>query len=251
MHGDFAITRQQARELDRATIAEVGVKGLILMENAGRACALEGARMLLGAPACADGSPAGDLAGNRVAVFCGLGNNGGDGFVVARHLHNWGADVRTCLLGGVTNALLKGGDAAVNLEIALNMDIPVHEAAGPTAVREFSAQCRGSDLVVDALLGTGLDRPVEEPYRAAVKAVRAVGSPVLAVDVPSGLDCDTGRALGEAVRADVTVTFVLPKRGFREPGAADYTGRVVVAEISVPRKLIERFVALWRAQEDR
>jgi NAD(P)H-hydrate epimerase len=248
---EFYATRNQARELDKAAIDAVGVKGLILMENAGRACAAEAVHMLRGAGAADDEGPplARGAAGKRVVVFCGMGNNGGDGFVVARHLHNWGAQVGTVLLGGISDALRKAGDAAVNLEIALNMDIPVVEVADAAQARAAAQEAGAADLLVDALLGTGLDRDVGEPYRALIEGINKLGSPVLAVDVPSGLDCDTGRALGCAVRAAVTVTFVLPKRGFACPGAAEYTGEIKVAEISVPRGLIADRVARWKSQE--
>jgi len=247
MH-DFAASREQARELDKAAIEAFGVKGLILMENAGRACALEAARMLRGEGGPQDqpdGPPA--LDGMRVAVLCGMGNNGGDGFVIARHLHNWGADVTTFLAGRIPDAILRAGDAAVNMEIVLNMDVPVKEVQSAAQARALAGQCAGADLVIDALLGTGLDREVGEPYLSLIGAIGDLGKPVLAVDVPSGLDCDSGLPLGCALRADLTVTFVLSKRGFSAPGASEYTGRVKVAEISVPRGLIEQRVARWRA----
>jgi NAD(P)H-hydrate epimerase len=178
-----------------------------------------------------------------------MGNNGGDGFVVARHLHNWGAEVGTVLVGSISDALLKAGDAAVNLEIVLNMDIPVAEIRAAAQARAAAQEAGAANLLVDALLGTGLDRDVGEPYRTLIEGINELGLPVLAVDVPSGLDCDTGLALGCAVHAAVTVTFVLPKRGFACPGAAEYTGKAKVAEISVPRNLIEDRVARWKSQE--
>lgn len=246
-------TREQARELDKAAIDGVGVKGLILMENAGRACALVAADMLAGADGARDGggwrTP--NLTGRRVSVFCGMGNNGGDGFVIARHLHNWGAHVRAFLLGSIAEALVRAGAAAVNLEIALNMDIPVTEIGGAADVQAAAHACDGDALIIDALLGTGLDRDVREPYRSAIRTICELDCPALAVDVPSGLDCDTGRPLGCAVVADVTVTFVLSKLGFSCPGAAEYTGRVEVAEISIPRQLIAEHVERWRAEGDK
>jgi NAD(P)H-hydrate epimerase len=216
---------------------EYGVRGLILMENAGRACAREAAQML------------GTAEGRRVVTFCGSGNNGGDGFVVARHLSNWGAEPRTFLTAETEEVLQKGGDAAVNLEIALNMGIPVEEIHDVEQANGALRQSEGADLVVDALLGTGIDSRIREPYRTLIDGMCELGAPVLSVDVPSGLDCDTGAALGTAVRADRTVTFVLNKRGFTREGAARFTGEVVVAEISVPRGLIEEQVARWQAEE--
>jgi len=230
----FSATREQIREIDRRAIQEFGVKGLILMENAGRACAQEAEGMLGGAE------------GKEVAILCGPGNNGGDGFVVARHLANRAAAVRIHLLGSVDKVLHSAGDAAVNLEIALNMDIPLAEISDPGAVEQAAGKWEAADLIVDAMLGTGLRGQVRQPFLSAICVLNGLGCPVLAVDIPSGLDCDTGNPLGAAVRADRTVTFVLNKKGFLQPEAVQYTGRVVVADISVPRRLIEQLVAAWR-----
>ena len=202
MNAGFTLTRQQARELDSIAIGQYGIKGLILMENAGRACATEAADMLA-------------RSGGRYAVvFCGSGNNGGDGFVVGRHLANRGIRVVTFLVGKVTDALRKAGDAAVNLEISLKMDIPVRELEGEESVRSALAETAHADLIVDALLGTGTTGDVREPYLSIIAGINELRLPVLGVDIPSGLDCDTGKPLGIAVRATRTVTFVALKRGF-------------------------------------
>lgn len=236
MDVDFLATRRQVRDIDRIAIDAYGVRGLILMENAGRACAREAAEML------------GRTEGRQVVVFCGTGNNGGDGFVVARHLENRGCSVRTFLAGRIDDVLRQAGDASVNLEIALNMGIPVGEVNDQTAARRALEESAGAHLIVDALLGTGLEREVAEPHRSLINGINELGVPVLSVDVPSGLDCDTGQPLGVAVRADRTVTFVLGKQGFARPGADRYTGKVRVAEISVPRRVIETQVAQWRSE---
>jgi len=222
----FCLTREQARQIDRLAMEQYGMPGLILMENAGRACAAEAAAMLREAER------------SLAVIFCGPGNNGGDGFVVARHLWNWGFPVRAFLIGRTGDALGKGGEAAVNLSIALKMGIPVAEIDGPEGVCRAVERSRGAGLILDALFGTGLDKPVREPCRFLISGINELGVPVLAVDVPSGLDCDSGRALGVAVRARRTLTFVLPKCGFRAPGAAAYTGEVKVAEIGLPRQVI-------------
>ena len=237
MSVDYAITREQARELDRITMEEYGVRGLILMENAGRACAWNAADMM------------GGCKRRSASVFCGKGNNGGDGFVVARHLVNWGAEVRAYLLDTVKETLDRGGDPAVNLQIALNMDIPVEEVPEPGEAADAVREAGDADLAVDALLGTGITGEVREPFASAVGALNELDVPVMAVDVPTGLDCDTGRPQGDAVRADRTVTFVLNKQGYTREGADEWTGRVKVAEISVPRALIERKVQEWKAAD--
>ncbi len=236
MSDEFFLTRQQARKIDTAAINQYGVKGLILMENAGRACAEEAGAML------------GEACGKHVIVFCGPGNNGGDGFVLARHLENRGAGVRMFLVGRIDDILRQAGDSAVNLEIALNMGIPVSEIGEAEAVQAALEASGDADLIVDALFGTGLAGQVRGAYRSLINGMNELGIPILSVDIPSGLDCDTGLPLGLAVRASRTVTFVLPKRGFTRPEAAQYTGEVKVAEISVPQELIESQVARWRSE---
>lgn len=237
MQADFAATREQIRELDRIAIEEYGVPGVILMENAGRWCARTADRMLEGAR------------GKTVTTVCGKGNNGGDGFVVARHLANWGAEVSVLLLGRAEEVAEDGGEAAVNLRIALKMGLAVRELETQPDVAEALRGHAETHLLVDALLGTGLTSEVRQPYRTAIERINAAPAPVLSVDVPSGLNCNTGRALGVAVRADRTVTFALRKQGFDRPGAEAHTGRVEVAEISVPRAAIERKLAEWTSEK--
>ncbi|MHC4592656.1 MAG: NAD(P)H-hydrate epimerase [Planctomycetota bacterium] len=230
MRDQPALSRDEVRELDRVAIEDYGINGLILMENAGRWCARAASRVL------------GKAEGRKVTVVCGRGNNGGDGFVVARHLTNWGAHVDVLLLAAAEDVLQGGGETAANLSIILNMGIPLHEADSAEEIAEAVGAASNSDLLVDGLLGTGARGEVREPFRSAIRAINESECPVLAIDVPSGLDCDTGKPLGEAVRADRTVTFVARKIGFTQPGAQEYTGRVEVAEISIPRAAIERVV---------
>lgn len=226
-----SLARDQVRELDRIAISEYGIPGVVLMENAGRACAEAALEML------------GNRLGRRVLVVCGKGNNGGDGFVVARHLANGGADVRIVTVAPVADMLDQENDASVNLQIALKMDMPLRECGTPAQVRNALTEEGAWDLIVDAMLGTGISGEVREPYRTAIEAVNESACPVLAVDLPSGLDCDTGQPLGAAVRADRTVTFVARKAGFDAAGASDYTGKVAVAEISIPAGEVRRMLA--------
>ena len=228
-----SITREQVRELDRIAIHEYGIAGLILMENAGRACADEAVKML--------GTPA----GKHVAVIAGRGNNGGDGFVLARHLSNAKATVEIFLTAPVEELLSEPGDAATNLEITLNMGIAAHAATTREAVERAMERIGEADLVVDAMLGTGISGQVREPVSWIIERLNESGRRVLAVDIPSGLDCDRGAPLGAAVRAQRTVSFVLRKTGFDAPGAVLYTGEVIVAEISIPRTVIEQKLLEW------
>lgn len=218
-------TREAIRELDRRAVEQYAITSIVLMENAGRGLAEAVADQLKAAPgAC--------------LILCGTGNNGGDGLVAARHLHNRGVEVRTLLIGHADRVR---GDAAANLEIARRMGLPLTEApknAGE-AVRTLAT---GVTVVIDAMLGTGLDRAVGEPFAGAIEAantLREAGARLVSADLPSGLEADTGRPLGACIRADLTVTFVGPKAGFTSPEAAGWVGRVQVAGIGAPRALEE------------
>ncbi len=227
-------TREQVRELDRRAMEEYGMPGVILMENAGRGAA-EVAAEMLGDPA---GSPALRVAGKRVVIFCGKGNNGGDGFVVGRHLHNRGAKVEF-VLACRPEEIDPWTDAGINLQIAQKMGLHAHVASAEDGRFEAAGLERSADLIVDALLGTGLTGDVREPYLSLIRLINAADKPVLAIDIPSGLDCDAGRILRAAVRATRTATFVLPKLGFTLAEGPAQTGQVVVVDIGIPKELAE------------
>ena len=220
------LTREQIREVDRRAIEDYGMPGVILMENAGRGAAQHALAML-------------ECPGEAVVwILCGKGNNGGDGFVIARHLHNHGVRVETGLTATVAECSEADGDAAANLRVALHMALPAREiltAEDVEAVKPLLAQ---ADLIVDALLGTGLSGEVREPARGLITAINAAGRPVLAVDTPSGLCCNTGGALGLAVNADKTVTFAAPKVGFFTGEGPAHVGELAVVDIGVPRELL-------------
>jgi len=218
------LSREEVRGIDARSAGGLKLPTIVLMENAGR-----------GAAAWLRDR----LKSGRVAIACGPGNNGGDGGVVARHLDAWGFDVHVAWF--VDPDRLRG-DAAAQRDILERSGIPsetIGDDAEPAAVDALWA---GADWVVDALLGTGLDRPVEGRVASAIASINRSGRPILALDLPSGLDADTGRPLGIAVRADATATFVGPKLGFDRPGAADYTGEVVVIDIGVPRSILAPFL---------
>ncbi|MHC4167842.1 MAG: NAD(P)H-hydrate epimerase [Planctomycetota bacterium] len=214
------MTREQVRAVDAWAINELGIPGVVLMENAGRACA----ELIRDKLECA-GEP-------KVCIFCGTGNNGGDGYVIARHLVNVGYKVTVVVCGGRGRIR---GDAKINLDILDRMGLSIDQlnpADDNVAARvaEFAA---GADMIVDSLFGTGLSGQIRDDYRLLVDGINAGGRPVLAVDIPSGLDCDTGQPLGTAVRASWTVTFVAVKKGFTCAKAACYTGEVFVASIGI------------------
>jgi NAD(P)H-hydrate epimerase len=224
----FTLTRAEVRELDRRATEGFGVPGLVLMENAGRGCAELLTRLN------PDRAP--------TLILCGPGNNGGDGFVIARHLDNRGWPVSVHV---VARHSQHAGDADINFDILYTSGIeftqyrPDHFEQSHRDL--FLRRVTAAGWVVDALFGTGLARALGAPFDFLAEAVNGSGKPVLAVDLPSGLDCDTGEPLGPTVRAAHTATFVAPKRGFLNPNAKAWTGAVHVVDIGAPRVLVEEY----------
>jgi NAD(P)H-hydrate epimerase len=214
------LTRSHVRDIDRRSTEEFHIPGIVLMENASRGVADGAGEELL--------ALTGKSTGN-ILILCGGGNNGGDGLAAARHLHNRGNAVR---VGLITDPAKYHGDAGINWKIVQAMRLPTFEAS-PDAIRAARA-----DLIVDAIFGTGLTQAPRDPFAAIVAAIEETKIAVLAIDLPSGLDCDTGFPLGSAVRARRSVTFVGEKAGFANPKSQAYTGRVTVADIGCPRELI-------------
>ena len=175
----------------------------------------------------------GDCLG-EVLILCGGGNNGGDGLAVARHLHNRGADVNILL---AVDPDKYRGDAKINWDIVRAMGLPV----APLDPRDLEAT--RPVVVIDAVFGTGLSEPPRGPFAEIVDAVRKLAVPVLAIDVPSGLDCDTGKPLGACVAATRTVTFVAEKVGFAQPEARQFLGEVTVGDIGCPREVVAEVLA--------
>ena len=222
MKEPIVLTTAQVRNLDKRAIEEYGMPGVILMENAGRGAAQVALTMLGRKPA-------------RALMLCGRGNNGGDGFVVARHRHNQGVSVEFWIAASIDN-VDPSSDAGINLRIARKMGLPMREITDASQVSPIPKG--GYDLLVDALLGTGLSGEVREPIRSLIRAINDSRIPVLAVDTPSGLNTDTGEILGVAVRATRTVTFAAAKQGFFRRTAPEYVGMLHVVDIGIPRELI-------------
>lgn len=220
--GVLVFTRRAAREVDRLAVERYGIPSIVLMENAG----LHLAEIAM--DAASDDTP-------RVLVVCGRGNNGGDGLVAARHLHNDGADVRVVL-----SSLESRDDAAINLRIVRAMGIPCTLVTDRRAMKA-ALQGWNPEVVVDAVLGTGADRAVEGPAAVLIDEVNYLGDAgvsIVSADLPSGMDCDTGEPLGRAVRATTTVSFLGLKAGFLRLPAQEFLGDVVVADIGVPAELV-------------
>jgi len=214
------LNRRQSRLVDRLAMEKYGLSGLVLMENAGR-----GTTDRL----CQEG-----IAG-PVVICCGRGNNAGDGFVIARHLELRGHAARVLLWADPSEL---AGDAAANFAILQKTGVPIEVLADDRDGSRLAGHLAGAAWIVDALLGTGARGDPRPPLDAVIDRLNASGVPILAVDLPSGLDCDTGEPARHTIRAAVTCTFVAAKPGFFAPGAEQYTGRLHVLDIGAPRKLL-------------
>lgn len=249
------LTREQVRAVDRLAMQELGIPGVVLMENAGR----NAVESILRFMQERGGKPGSAL------IFCGGGNNGGDGYVIARHLHNQGVRVRILAHKPINDLT---GDAATHARICQNMNLDIQPTPGRGVLQHAGTEPTPPTLLIDALLGTGFTgelRPDMLGLIQHINAQRDTTNPpiVVAIDLPSGLDCDTGRppppppdsspldnppttrqgVLQHAVQADLTVTFVAPKLGFTQPAAWPYLGKFEVADIGVPPELIDRVSA--------
>jgi NAD(P)H-hydrate epimerase len=214
------LSRAEVRAFDSWAINELGVPGVVLMENAGRSCAELIKEKLAG------------VAEPKVCIFCGTGNNGGDGYVIARHLLSSGFRVAVVIVGDRSRVK---GDAKINLDLlqGLGQLIEGLSPGAPDIGERVKAFAEGADMVVDGLFGTGLKGQLNEEYRQLIECINAQGCSILAVDIPSGLDCDSGCPLGAAMRAEYTVTFAAAKAGFAAGTASEYTGEIFVASIGV------------------
>ncbi|MDX9786576.1 MAG: NAD(P)H-hydrate dehydratase [Desulfobacterales bacterium] len=221
----YVVTASEMREMDSLTIRDFGLPGRLLMENAGYGAVRA---MLTRFP---------DLASRRIGIMAGCGNNGGDGFVMARYLARKGAPVTVFLL---TESSKVKGDAAANLHLLNPIGVPVIEVPDMRAFAEQQPRMRHTNLWVDAILGTGLTAEVRPFYQAIIEFINASGKPVVAVDIPSGLSSDTALPCGAAVQAQLTTTFAYPKIGhFLYPGA-ELTGELEIVDIGIPTHITDR-----------
>jgi len=213
------VTADVIRELDRKTINELGIPGAVLMENAGRGAA----RVLLKHAHGLDRGP--------VVLVCGAGNNGGDGFVIARYLAHSGVDVCVYLLSESSRL---AGDALDNFKLLAPLQIPVYEMPDADIFATLKTRMAHRHLWVDAILGTGLNSDVKGYFKSVIEFINSLNRPVFTVDIPSGLHTDTGQPCGIAIRADATATFAFPKIGHIQMPGATYTGDLHVIDIGIP-----------------
>ncbi len=216
------VTAQQMKNIDRRAIVYFGVPGLVLMESAAIAVMEEMERFFDG------------LEGLRVAIICGKGNNGGDGLALARRLRIRGVAVRAVLLAPF--AALQG-EAKTNLAVLRKTDVQIIPNASASSINDI---LQWSDIVVDALLGVGLSSPLKGRFAQTVELINASGKPVVAVDIPTGINADSGAVMGTAVNADLTVTMALLKRGLVLQPGSQCAGMVRVADIGIPSEVIEK-----------
>lgn len=221
------MSRDEVRNVDQRAIEEFGLPGVVLMENAGRGCVdwLE------------------ELGVSGQVVICaGKGNNGGDGFVIARHLENRGHDVKVLLFA---NPESHRGDAQINYQVIDRAQTPIRIPDDSLPDDELesvvSEELAQADWIIDALLGTGTSGSLRRPFPAIIRAINRASARTLAIDLPSGQDCDTGLPVDTnnpvVVKADFTATFVARKLGFENPASSTFTGEVRVIDIGVPHSM--------------
>jgi NAD(P)H-hydrate epimerase len=220
--GAFAVMdRQTVRGFDAWAVGEMGIPGVVLMENAAKNCT----QVIL------EQFP--EQVKEGVCIFCGGGNNGGDGFVIARQLFNQGLPVKIALCADPEKIK---GDANINFEICKKMGLPITsmDTASPELFRVVEEAVAGNGLLVDALLGTGLQSELTSAMALLISCINSHNIPIVAVDIPSGLDCDRGVPLPVCIEAAATVTFVALKKGFVDnPESRKATGQVFVADIGI------------------
>src|SRR5215471_12424000 len=224
------LNTQQMREADRQTIDDVGIPSIVLMENAGR-------QAVAAMEAAFD-----DLPTSKVGVLCGRGNNGGDGFVVARTLAQRGIEAVVYLLGSVADVR---GDARTNLEILGRVGLTVVEITDAQEWELHFSEISECDLIVDAIVGTGFHGPLSGLLETVVADVNGLGVPVVAIDLPTGVSADTHELEGEAIEASMTVTLAAPKVPLILPPADVYGGDLVIADIGIPAAVIDELDGPW------
>lgn len=223
----FILNKEQMQEADRITISEYGVPSIVLMENA----ALSVLKVI------EEKYPV-----NDICILCGKGNNGGDGLAVAKHLFNQGYDVKVFLFSKLNE--LKG-DPKINLSICQKMGITIVPIPNEKTFFKIFPELFDYELIVDALFGTGLEKPLEDFWAKVIECVNSLSLPILSVDIPSGLNASSGEVLGPVIKADSTVTFGAYKIAHIFPPASNYCGKIHLFEIGIPRELLSNLSKLY------
>ena len=218
-----SISVKDIQSLDKEAIEKIGIPGIVLMENAGHIVSNEIRRLLK------------SRRHKSATIVCGIGNNAGDGFVAARHLKNAGFEVKIFIVG-LSEKIKK--EALVNFNILKNLKFPITELkeVDETFIKEIT----NCDVVVDAIFGIGLNRPVKGLAKETIEAINKHAPRIISIDIPSGLDGTTGEVLGACVRASRTVTFTLPKKGFSINQGPSSVGKVIVRDIGIPNDLMDK-----------
>jgi len=214
----LVFSRAHLQAVDSDAEEKYQMQSIVLMENAAR-----------GAASIILDSIDGSLQSN-IVVVCGSGNNGGDGYAVARHLANSG-----CCVSIAKTCKPKSGDATANANICALMGIDIK----PWSSNLFQQ----ASLLIDAIFGTGLDRTIEGTYKNIISAINESDAPCIALDIPSGLDCDSGKPLGSCVEASMTISFVGLKKGFLHDSSEKYTGEIAISDIGCPAELLKKYAS--------
>jgi hydroxyethylthiazole kinase-like uncharacterized protein yjeF len=222
----FAAGQRDMQRMDKYTIEEIGLPGVVLMENAGAKVAEE---ILVGSP-CQN---------PKIVILAGGGNNGGDGFVIARRLADFGLEPLICLL---VNPNRIKGDARINYDAYINRELPIFYLDENNTLQDLKDILQQADILVDAILGTGVNGPVREPFGQVISMVNEYAGEklIIAVDIPSGVSSDTGKVEGEAIKATKTITFVFPKKGFFLGDGPMHIGDWKAVDISVPPSIAKK-----------
>ena len=215
------VSRQKMKQIANLARGKFAIPSLILMENAGRSVAEEAKKMLKSRSA-------------PILIFCGYGNNGGDGFVAARHLTNKGYKVLVILIGPKKKM---SGDTSLNFKIITKMKIRIKKITNGRQINSVFKKLKKPQLIIDAIFGIGVKDRLNNFYCQLIEKINSLPTPVLSVDIPSGLDADMGRALPISIEAKKTVTMGMIKRGFLSSFAKKYIGKVIIADISLPNQL--------------
>jgi len=224
------LTREQSRKVDQLAIEQFLIPGAVLMENAGRGCA-ELIHALKPQP-------------RNVLICCGPGNNGGDGYVIARHLDLLGISVEVMRFCDEDRI---GGDAQINYQILQRASFTIVDGTAADSQNRLADALDRADLVVDALLGTGVTSAPREPIAGAIRQINDHKRKVVAIDTPSGLDCDSGQPNDPTIQAEITATMVSPKIGFQAASAQPFVGQLHVIDIGTPRSLLDQVFADLRS----